>query len=221
MKKIVILVVLCFLTGCTVNYNIEFLDDLTVQEKAIIGGNEELFVAKYKTTHENVLIEALSPYENDLKENGYQYHVNLDGSETVIIEKEYADIESYLKSSLLFNDYFDKINYSKDGDIIRIETEGFNSNNIEDPNRFYVKNLDIAIKSAYKITNSNASRIDEKTNTYHFMMNEQDEDFQIILEINTSSKFIANLDIYVIMIVFVGIVIASWIFVFVNKKRNG
>ena len=221
MKKIVILVsLLVLLTGCSVNYHIEIKDDLKVTETAYLEGNDELYNSHYRTTKVKVLEELLDIYDSELKENNYQTEVVKNEIPYVEVRREYQDIQEYLNNSKLFNNYFDKINYTKEGKIVKIETEGFNPNEEENPDRFYVENLDIAIKSAYKVVDSNATKIDKKTNTYHFVMKASDEDFKIMLKLDTSSKFIANFDIYIVLFGILVLTIAAWIFVIVNKKKN-
>ena len=221
MKRIVILVsILILLTGCSVDYHVEIKDDLKVTEIAYLEGNDEFYNSHYRTTKVKVLQEVLDIYNDELKENNYQTEVIKSDNPYVKIEREYRDIQEYLNNSKLFNNYFDKINYTKEGKIVKIETEGFNPNEEENPDRFNVDKLDIAIKSAYKVVDSNATEIDKKTNTYHFIMNANDEDFKIIMEFDTSSKFIANFDIYIILFGILILTTGAWIFVFVNKKKN-
>lgn len=220
MKKILILLIVVLLTGCSVNYEVEITNDLKVVERCYLEAGEDVYKSHYQTTKVKVLQDILGIYSDELKNNDYQVEIIKDEIPYVKIEKEYKGIQEYLNSSQLFNDYFDKINYTKDGKIVKIETEGFNPNEHENPDRFYVDNLDIAIKSAYKVVNSNATKIDEKTNVYHFELNGDVEDFKILLEIDTSKKFIANLDIYIILIIVLILTIAAWIFVYVNKKKN-
>ena len=74
-------------------------------------------------------------------------------------------MEEYLQNGKLFNDYFDEINYHKDGDIVKITTNGFNPVDDDVPERFYIDNLEIAITSSYKVINHNATRISKDTNT--------------------------------------------------------
>ena len=51
-------------------------------------------------------------------------------------------------------------------------------------------------------------------------MKASDEDFKIMLKLDTSSKFIANFDIYIVLFGILVLTIAAWIFVIVNKKKN-
>lgn len=221
MKKVVILVCLFLLTGCTVNYKITIDEELKVNEEAVLSGTSEFYETYNKTTKNNVLKSILSNYEEILKENNYYYELITDANPYVKVSKNYNDINNYLNSSILFNDYFDKINYTREGNIIKIETEGFNPNDPDNPDRFYVRNLDISITSSYKVVNHNANKIDEKTNTFYYELKEDTKDFKIMLEIDTSSKFIKNLDKIIIVIVMAILIIVAWIFVFIiNKKKK-
>ena len=220
MKRIVILLLLLVVTGCSVNYKVNINEDFSIVEEADIRGNEDFYQPFYKTTKVNVLKEILDDYKETLVEYKYDYELIEDYNPSIVIKKEYNDIASYLNSSLLFNDYFEKINYTKEGNIVKIETEGFNPNEEDNPDRFYVRHLDISITSAYKVINSNASKIDKKSNTYHFEMDENTDDFKIFLEIDTSSKFNPNLEIYVMILGGFILVIVSWIFVYKNRKNG-
>ena len=220
MKKIVILLLLCLTTGCSVNYKVNINEDLTIIEEAEIKGNEAFYQPYYKTTKVNVLKELLEGYKETLIENNYDYELLENYNPSIKIKKQYNDINSYLNNSLLFNDYFEKINYTENNKNVKIETEGFNPNEEDNPDRFYVRDLDIAITCAYNVVNSNAVKIDKKTNTYHFQMDENTKEFKILLEFDTSSKFNPNIEIYVMILVGVLMVIASWIFVYKSKRKG-
>lgn len=221
MKKILFLAcLLLLLTGCTAKYDIKINEDLSVNESIYMYGDEELFDTYYKTTRVNVLKELLEPYEDLLKENKYQYEVNQDGY--IYIFRKYDNIKECIDNSILFNDYFEKINYTKNGDKIKIETEGFHPNSTDDPERFYVDDLTISITSSYKVTNNNATSINDDTNTYSFNLKGDMDDFKVMFEMDTTSKFNPNMKMYITIGVTVLIIIGAWITVLVlNKKKNG
>ena len=220
MKKIMFLIcLLILLTGCTAKYNVKINEDLSIIEEVYMYGDDDLYSTYYKTTHMNVLKELLEPFEDILKENKYEYSVNEEGY--IYITKKYVSIKEYIDSSILFNNYFDKIDYNKNEKSIKIETEGFYPNSTDDPDRFYVKDLDIAITSSYKVLNHNASKVDDKTNTYFFNIKEDTEDFKLMLEIDTTSKFNPYVKMYIKILVAFLIVLTSWIVVFyLNKKKK-
>ena len=220
-KKFLILIIMLLLTGCSVNYNISINDDLKVVEKASIRGSEKLYNTYYRNSKIDVLSSLLDNYEDELKNNNYEYKLNDTNEPYINIQKEYNGIEEFLNNSKLFNDYFDEISYNKDGNIVKIETIGFNPNEEDNPERFNVDNINIAITSKYEIKNSNASKIDEDNNIYYFNLNGNMDDFKILLEIDTSKKFDANKNQVLMIIIAIAILVMSWVIVLVvNRKKK-
>ena len=137
MKKIGLLVIsLLLITGCSVQYNLKINEDLTIVEEASLTGTEEFFANYYKTTKKNVIKDSLELYQDILKENNYSYELIDSSTPYVKVNKKYNNIMDYTKNSILFNDYFDEVKYTENGNIKKIETVGFNENNPDDPNRF-------------------------------------------------------------------------------------
>lgn len=222
MKKIVILVGLLLVTGCNANYNININKDLSIEEQVNISGTDSLYKIYYKTTKVNVLKELLGRFENSLKEKNYQYELRESDYPFVTIEKKYNSITEYINTADLYQNYFEKINYSQDGNVVKIETEGFIPNEDDDPSRFYVENLDVSIKCAYHVLNSNATKIDKKTNTYHFIMDGGAKDFKILLEFDTSRRFVSGtgMDIILLIISLFIIVILFWLYLYYKKRKK-
>ena len=219
MKKIVLLIIGIFLlTGCSVRYHLEINEDLSLQEEIKMTGTSEFFSNYYKTTKKNVLKSILDTQEETLKEKNYEYKLVEDNVPYVLAKKKYASVSEFTKESVFFNDYFDEVNYTENGNIKKLETEGFNENNPDNPERFDVKELELSIKCNYKVKNHNAKKVDKKTNTYYFDLFESKK---ILLEYDTSKKFNPNEDMYIV-IIFLGIVvISSWIAVIIlNKKKK-
>ena len=218
MKKILILFGCLLLTGCNVKYNIKNDENLNVIESVNIKGDEDLYNAYYKTSRNKVLKKILDIYVDDLQNNNYEYKLTKGEDPFVELKRNYDSVEGYLNSSQLFNNYFDKIDYSKNGKIIKIETIGFNPNVLDDPGRFYVHNLDIAVTCAYKVINHNASYVDEDNNKYHFIMSDKTEDFKIILEFDSSKRFNPYLKTIIIILISVLIIFGVWAFVYFSNK---
>ena len=220
MKKILLLIIsLLLITGCSVEYNIEIGEDLKVTEEVKMTGTSDFFSNYYKTTKKNVLLSFLEDYKDILKEKGYEYELIEGQTPYVLAKKTYNNINEYINDSIMFNDYFDEIKYTENNNKIKIETIGFNENNPDNPDRFNVNELLIKIKSFYKVENHNAYDIDKKTNTYYYQLND-DCNYKVMIELNTNSKFRWIDKMYIIIIVGALIMIASWIFVIVMKKKE-
>ena len=222
MKKLVILVCLLFLvTGCSVKYYVDIDEDLKITETAYITESDDFYKAYYRTTKINALNYVLNIYKDYLDESNYDAKLLTDKEPQIKVQKEYQTIEEYLNSSLLFNDYFEEIKYEKEGDILTIETVNFNQNDPDNPDRFISEKFDVIIRPAYKVKESNATKIDKDNNAYHFEYNSDMDDFKIFMKIDTSSKFIYNLNTYIIIIVSILCIIGSWVAVVVlNNKKN-
>ena len=163
-KNIFLLLILFLLTGCTCNYNVSVNKDLTIDEEITIYGTSKLYSAYYKTNKVDVLKENLDHYVEELKENNYEYSLYEEDNPYIVIKKKYQNMEEYLNNSKFFNDYFDEISYNKDGNIVKLETVGFNPNEEDNPDRFYVENALINVKLGYEVVDTNMELIDELNN---------------------------------------------------------
>lgn len=207
-KKLFLLLMLFLLTGCKVNYNLSINDDYSIDEIVTMTGTNTFFDTYYRTSRKNVLEMVLEDHKDTLKDNEYLVEMVDDNVPYIKATKTYQNIEEFSKNTIFFENYFDEIKCTKNGNILTIETIGFNPNELDDPERFYVKDLEIAIKSVYKVKKDNASYVDEFTNTYYFKMAENTEDFKILMEIDLSSKYSYYLKIALYFaIIFVGIII--------------
>ena len=220
MKKLLIILGCLMLTGCNVKYNVKIEEDLKVNENVTVEGTEELYNTYYKTSRNKTLKTFLDMYSVNLEENNYKYELIKGEYPYVKISKNYNNIEEYLNNSKLFNGYFDKIDYNKSGNIIKIETVGFNQIISDDPDRFYVNNLDIAINCPYKVLNHNASEVDEKTNTFHYILDNNTEEFKILLEFDSSRKFNPYLKTLIIIFLSIISIIIVWILVYLLSRKK-
>lgn len=221
MKKIVLLIIsLLLITGCSVKYNLTINEDLTIIENAKMTGTSEFFNNYYKTTKKNVLSYLLDMYKEELDNNGYKYELINDKIPYVDVTRKYDNMNDYLNNTILFNGIFDKIVYTEDGNIKKLETIGYNSNEQDNPDRFVISELEIAIKCPYKVVNHNAKSSDKKTNTYYFTLDKA-SDYKILLEYDVSSKFNPNSELIMTIIIGILVLIAIWMVVyFLNKKQN-
>ncbi len=219
MKKIAILIIALFLvTGCSVKYNVIINEDLSVSEEAKLEGTEDLYKIYYKTTKKHVLENILNLYKATLEENSYQYELVEDKEPYVIVNKKYDSIKDYIDNSKLFNDYFDEIKYTENKNIRRIETIGYNENDVDNPDRFVVEKLKIAITSSYIVKNHNAKDVNKNTNTYYYELDNEND--KILLEYDISKKFDPKMDLIKKITIALIIVVIIWIAVIILTKKN-
>ena len=220
MKKIGLLIIfVLLLTGCSVKYNSVINEDLSVSEEAKLTGTTEFFSNYYKTTKANVLRDNLNVYKDILDENNYKYELIEEETPYIIVSNTYSKVSDYIDKSLLFNNYFDEIKYTENGDIKRIETIGYNANNPDDPNRFNVKKLEISFKCPFAVKEHNATSVDERNNIYYYELTPEN-DYKIIFEYDISKKYNPNKRMIETIIMCVAVVIVTWIAIIINKKNK-
>lgn len=218
MKKILVLIAFIFLiTGCKVDYHVVINEDLSLTEEANLTGTQDFFDNYYKTTKTHVLESFIDIYKDVLETNNYQYELVKDTTPYVKVNKTYDSVSDYTKNSILFNDYFDEVKYTEDGNIKRIETVGFNEDEPDNPNRFEIAELTISIKCPFKVKNHNAKEVDKRTNTYYYELN---EDNKILLEYDISSKFNPQEELIKTLIICIIVVVAIWLAIIILNKKS-
>ena len=220
LRYLILLACLFLLTGCNIEYKVNINNDFSISENVHVFGTESLYDTYYRTLKIDVLKENLDRYQESLNDNNYKYELIDEENPYVTLEKKYNDIEDYIKNSQLFNDYFDEIRYNKEGNILKIETIGFNPNEQDNPDRFYVEKLDISITSSYEVINHNAKSVNENTNTFHFEIDEDTKEFKILLEIDTSKRFNPYKKDIIIITMGIIIIIVTWTVYYINNKRS-
>lgn len=219
MKKIIILIIALFiLTGCSVKYNITINEDLTLIEEAKLTGTEEFFSTYYKTTKTNVLKSFIDIYKTGLEENNYQYELIEDSYPYVKLTRKYDNASDFVNKSQLFNEYFEEVKYTEDGNIKKIETIGYIGSIPDDPDQFDIKELEIVITCPYKVINHTAKEVDKKTNTYYYELN--DDNNKILLEYDINTKFNPNADLITYLIILGGVLVLTWVIIIYLIKKN-
>ena len=220
MKKIILAIIIVLMTGCSVNYSVAIDDDLKITEKAVIVEDAEFYENYYHTTPINVLSGIIDNYKSILDEKKYTYYIVDKPNPEIVIEKSYDSYNDYIQNTILLNDYFEKINFVKNEDVLKISTEGFNPNDTDNPERFYIDELEIDISSKYKVLNHNADSYNKRNNTYFYKMKADTKEFNILMELNISKKFNPLEEYFVTILVTILIAVAAWIFVIIKKKNK-
>ena len=220
MKRIFLLLILLLLTGCSCKYDVTLNRDLTVNEEITIYGTDKLYSSYYKTNKSDVLKQNLDNYIEVLEENNYEYQLISDANPYIIIKKKFNNMEEYINNSKFFNDYFDEIRYNKDGNIVNIETIGYNPNEEDNLERFYVESADINIKLMYEVEKSNTKIIDDASNTFKYSLNNYNDDFGIQISYNLNKVFNPHKKSTIIIILAVIVTIFTWMIWYYSDKKK-
>lgn len=228
MKKIILLMFLFLLSGCTVNYELTVSEDLSVTENFSILNDASYYdmLGDVNSVYKQVVDLGMKEtnyvtYEyvnqNDLYGGKVNYHYN-----SLIDFKERA--KSYKK-------LYDDIEVNKNGSIITINSIGnlklapaISSTN-ENIDQLLIKDFYFSIKLPFKVVSSNADRVDNQNNTYYWDIDNNvtgEKSFQI--QFDTSKRFvsfktiISQIDytfVFIIVIILIGLLVYSNI-----KKKN-
>ncbi len=213
-KKILILTLMLFLTGCTVNYNIDIKNNEIVENLSGTFTDEELENDRQKNgmtpitelmyNEQKALLNSEDLYQKSLDktDEGYKYNLSYK------YHDNYAD-------SRLINSCFEKHNIEEIDDFYYIRAYG----------TFYCRASDgikINVTSDYGIIESNAEKIDG--DKYIWTIEDEDNvDLYLVLSKNIKSeKPKAKLTITTFQIVcFIILLILSAITFFMYRKKNG
>jgi len=222
-KKILLLIILILLTGgCKVEYNLMVSEDLKIIETVNMTGTKSLFDIYYKSSKLNVVKMLLDDDKDTLDENNYNYKIVEETTPYVLADKEYSDMKSFANNSIFYKQYFEKLECEEKDGIITLKTSGFKPNDPDDPSRYDVRKLAISITSKYKVIDSNASRVDKKTNTYYWNIDNNTTDFELMLSYDSDVKFNPYINTYIMIIVSILIIIITWglIWYFDQKEKK-
>lgn len=166
MKKIILLILLCFtLTGCTINYNLDINDD---NFKETITGS----VYNSELTNDDNSINMYSFLINT-EQNAFYNNDNIFYNKTtnnidnkIDFEYNYTFTSNNFNNSRIINECFDNHVFEyKEGIYYLVVSGKFNC---------YYTNTNINITTDYKVISNNAT--DKKDNTYTWTINEENKD---------------------------------------------
>ena len=176
MKKLLLVLVLLLVTGCSGEYNLTITDEKKVNEKFILSiNNQEILDSA--TTVDEYLDYHLNLYSSS--DNFKKYNIKAKKSKPnsyFLVERSYKDLDEYIesnsfKSMFLYadlestskyvtfktsrNDYI----YSLQNEILASETEKYDS-------------FEINIKFYNEVINHNADKVDKSNNIYTWYVDE-------------------------------------------------
>lgn len=214
MKKVLILLILTLLTGCTTEYNLTFNDETIIEEITINVDTKEN-LEELKTNNVHAIYDAIS---NHLYNVRYEEKKNL----KAIYAYQY-DLNNINRATYL-NQCFDSFGFIKraDNDYIFSTSVGFKCINFSYTDMPSVK---VTIKTNHRVEESNADKVER--NTYTWNINEENADdkriyinFKEVKEETLIDKFINNkTSIIVVSLVLFGIVIVA-LYIYITGKKN-
>ena len=208
-KKIIILLFVIILTGCSGTYNLKFNDDLSIKEEL----NVEI-----PSTEENKQ-KTLDLFKNN-KINNKKYSIKSSNNRLKIkYSEEYISIEDYIVNSNLYHLLFDSISYDKTDKYIEVEAKNaldLKNNSIYKVNNYDISLFQINLESTHKILSSNYDQ--KEGNIYFWTIDENTKEKEINFKISTD--YYKNKIVYLVPLIIIGLVmVISFIYLY-NRIRK-
>lgn len=217
LKLVITIILMIFVSGCTVNYNIVINEDLSVKETATLEESVLYFEENYTYYNSDEIVDSLwNMYIKDYEKANYTYTQTSNHTGVNAIAN-YQSLEDYKNRTTIYYQLFKNVDYSIDEDIVTIKATGYYPYNNQDPNRFAIDKATITLTIPFEVTETNADK--KNNNVYIWNVDKYDSEKEIIIKFN-KSKILSkkeNKNIYYFLTF--GIIVAIiCIFIFVNYK---
>ncbi|MDO5569137.1 MAG: hypothetical protein Q4G04_03400 [bacterium] len=227
-KKLLYLFMLLLLSGCSLRYEAEIKEDLSVVENIELTQLKNKIVGSYSNYYNEQLNEYKYLYNSEDVINFKE--INDSNSYGVGLTKQYSSVDDYVNSKYLKNFYKDGFEIIREDSIITIRNKGiFNGINYflygydTEP---LLKSVVVKLKVPYVITGSDATVIsDENVAMWIYNSNSSYKDFNISFDTNQKYEYIDIVEVQkknIVIYVLIGIVVITGL-IFLGRwlwKRN-
>lgn len=195
--KLFCLGIILLLTGCTAEYNVTINKDLKVEENVVVLGDDRFKITGSYTIDSiyNALINNYSDIYNIVKNNNINKYSD-SGNLSASSEKSYNNLNDYVLSDYIKVLYSDGLSLKENGSVITIASDNLMDNfwlflddMDSDP---LITELKINIKLPFVVTDHNADDVDEDSNTYTWVYNQNNASKQISIEFDKDRLFTEN-----------------------------
>lgn len=229
MKKIILLFMPFLLAGCTVNYELQINENLSLEEKITVLNNEAYFNKEGEAETRYKYIVDLGMNEKGY--NNYEY-LKRDDLYGGIAKATYLTLEEFKEKATSYKELYQDIEIKHEGSIITLNTVGkFNLKKIvaisdqETLDQSIPQNVYFSIKLPFNVLMHNADKIDEVENIYYWLVDESTTENKVMMIQFDSNKkhfnFIKELKkIDYTIPVIIGIIIIVIIFIN-NAMKKG
>lgn len=218
-KKLILVLLLLLLSGCTVKYNLSIDEKGIVTEKATAMENSEFFSQYEKSSVGRVVGFLIEPYAETLNSNNYTTEsIILTNEGGADISKEYSNAEDYAKNTILTSQFSDKVNYSLNGSDVTLSIKGKLSGSEQDQSVIPIDSADVVISLPFKVSDNNADEVVNNRYIWHLKADEEKE-IKITYNKNRIEKKI-NYPVIILVGVVVVIIVIGGFYVYNIKSKS-
>lgn len=204
-KMLLILLFLCFTTGCQVSSDLTINKDLSVKEELNMTGTSEFFDNHYRNFPITVVENMLDSQEREEKlvENGYFYEIKKDKRYPyVYATKNYASLLDYANNTIFKKQYFEDLIVETNNNLVTLKSKDFIVyEEGEDIDRYSIKSFSLNIKLPYVVTSHNADKVDKSENIYTWNINIETKEKEINITFDKDRVYVYNMAMYISIII--------------------
>ena len=227
LKFIICTVLILFVTGCSVEYNLNINDDKSVSEKVIASENTNKMQAMTRLKGKQAIGYLYDMYKRKNTNSSYTSREG-NGITYVTTIATHNTIEEYSKK--FSSDIFDNIILEKNDNIVRFICIQKNKLTSNESNSLIYDNITVKINIPFEVTYSNADNISGNTYTWYikkdqdlksieFTYDEEKLKNKITIKINNKTYDI-NFGLIIVSGIIVLLLIVILIVVINNRKNN-
>ena len=228
-KVLIILFFVIMISGCKVNYELQFNKDLSVNEKVTASENTNRMKSRTNLDINQSVSYLYKIYKTDSMGEDQYAITSANNTTTATINNSYKSIKEY--SENFKTDIFEEKIVSDDKNHIRIEFEQYGLINTKASNRYVYDEIEVVMEVPFEVIDHNADR--NVNNRYiWYVKADTDEYKNIMIEFdgnrpkNTAAikfgdkAFSIGYEYIFIIVIVLAIVIALAIVYVKNKKNN-
>ena len=229
-KIFIMLFMILILSGCTVEYNIDFKINHKMNEEIIITEKKEFF-DKVNYSASEVVEGKLYSYDNIIRKNKFSTKTNIkDGNAEVTLSSNNKSVNEFA-SFVLFQNLFIGVKVDENKETYSLTTTGYNNDIFVDSEDISdgvsVDKININIKFENKVLETNADKVDKKNNIYTWTVDKDTKDKSIYFKLEnvdkqkTKNNKKENIQFDFKKIVMIGIILIIIVgIIYLSKKNN-
>ncbi|MBE6153565.1 MAG: hypothetical protein E7166_05015 [Firmicutes bacterium] len=188
--KLLIIISLIFITGCSTKYDLTIDSDLNLKETVTLYENNKTLEV-YNNNLKLVPDQKFSQYKEMSTFKNYKLIKKIFEKDKTggVIQTKFSSLEKY-RDSFVLTTIFEDIQFLEYGNIVNIQTSGYNPSIFvsEEDFEFFMEDIEVNIKFHNDVVENNAQKYDEKTNTYTWILNQDSKSGNIMFSIDKSKK---------------------------------
>lgn len=224
--KVIFLLFIFFLTGCSVEYNIDIKEDNSLIEKVVATEKTKRMEAMTRQKGDQAVSYLYDMFKRN--DDAVNIYTKTSDSNTIVtVTKVHNDLESYTEE--FKSDVFEKISTYKSDNVVTIIAEQSQNLSDESARSLVYDNITFNITVPYTVVENNADKVLNNTYTWYINKNsdlktiklsykEGSIDNKVNLTINNSTY---NINYWVIVgIIFVVVILIIVSLVYIKNKKN-